>query len=158
MLACGVESPRDTQCTGEYQASPASEYRRGDGLIFNSSQPFQGQLFATIGAGPEGLLPPELLAGVDRSKDVSAPLENKQKLCVPSSYADENEAISNLLALTKLYNQDPVPYSLFPSGDSDAYNSNSFISGLLDAAGFALPASTGANTPGFNKPVPINRF
>ena len=65
--------------------------------------------------------------------------------------------------LSNNYNKNKVWYTLIPHrifGVATGYNSNSFISGLGNAAGFDMPtpASTGANTPGYQNPVPASRY
>ena len=117
----------------------------------------QGQYSATIGAGPEGF-PWRLIAGVDRKRDVSQPCDNATPLHLPPVYRDENDAIKNLFDLANDYNRNPELYGLFPTNKGSYYNSNSFVSGLLNAAGFDPPMNTGAYTPGYNKPVPGYRY
>jgi hypothetical protein len=67
--------------------------------------------------------------------------------------------------LFKLNNQyrDNLRYDIIPSieekGDDQGYNSNSFVSGLLSAAGFEdWSNSTRRFTPGYDKPVPSKQF
>lgn len=102
--------------------------------------------FATLGAGPENGL---LTSGVNRPRDVSAPAMNIRNLPIPSRYANEDEAIAELLKLNEEYNNNKVSYTLFPVRWTPQYNSNSYISGLLMAAGFDWFSGTGANTPGW---------
>jgi hypothetical protein len=116
----------------------------------------QGQYFATIGAGPEGF-PSKLVEAANRKNDVKKPCDHEVPLDIPSRYADENAAIKSLFDLSAQYNENPEPYALFPQSGGPHYNSNSFISGLLGAAGFAAP-DPGAYAPGYNKPVPADRF
>lgn len=120
-----------------------------------------GNRFATIGAGPNSM--DHLEAGINRPRDVSAPSAFRQKLDVPCNYANEDEAIKRLFELASNYNNNHVWYTLLPQrvfGFPTGFNSNSFISGLGQAAGFAMPASgqTGTKTPGYENPIPAFRF
>jgi ABC-type Fe3+-hydroxamate transport system substrate-binding protein len=65
-----------------------------------------------------------------------------------------------IAALYRAYNsyRNNETYELFPRGDNDGYNSNSFIHGLLDAAGFTNIPDPAVNTPGWSKPVPLEDF
>jgi hypothetical protein len=106
----------------------------------------QGLHFATIGAGPvDGML----AAVVDRANDVSQAFQNIQVLPLPDQYANEDDAIATLFALVDTYNKYPERYTLFPKAWTGEYNSNSFISGLIGAAGYKWFPNTGANTPGW---------
>lgn len=122
-----------------------------------------GRRYATLGAGPEH---GKLVAGVNRERDVSKPCGNRIRLNLPNQFANEDEAIRELLRMIENYNVHPLPYTLFPSSASKEfnalvggeYNSNSFISGLGNAAGFKMPMHTGAKTPGYSNPVPTPYF
>ena len=128
-----------------------------------------GKRYATIGAGPDNGLSnganlAPMLYGVNRSRDATLPCNHKTPLTLPGRYKNEDEAIDQLFGMGDNYNQAPLPYSLFPAnlgtGDYpfEFYNSNGFIRGIGEAAGFAMPASTGAKTPGWDKPVPPTAF
>lgn len=59
-------------------------------------------------------------------------------------------------------NYNNLNYDLFPNADATigygkGYNSNSFITGLLNATGFN-PISPSYNVPGWDKPVPAKYF
>ncbi|MCP1106289.1 hypothetical protein M6G53_12920 [Serratia nevei] len=120
-----------------------------------------GQRYATIGAGPNSWAMLEY--GDNRSKDVSEPNENSKKLAIPCAYKNEDEAIAELFRLSEKYNENKAFYTLIPVGGCGGFcgfNSNSFISGLGQAAGFNMPApgETGATTPGYNNPLPAGWF
>lgn len=121
--------------------------------------------YTTIGAGPQndigslfgfgGMLEAEI-----GRRDISSTQEHKHVL--GSSWlglGSEDAEIELLFALTGHYNMDPVSYSLFPEF-GNGYNSNSFISGLLFAAGYPRPAIGGLFTiaPGWEKPVPVDHY
>ena len=115
-----------------------------------------GNRYATIGAGPN--LWDELEAGIDRPHDVHDPVAFRKRLTIPCQYKDEDAAIQQLFQLTNNYNHHQVGYTLFPLqifGIPIGFNSNSFISGLGQAAGFTLPpvGGTGGNTPGYQNPI-----
>ena len=120
-----------------------------------------GRRFATLGAGPNGAL--FLESGINRKRDVNEPSAYRKKLSIPCQYSDEDAAINNLFKLANNYNNNKVLYTLIPQrffGFVTGYNSNSFISGLGNAAGFDMPnaGNTGALTPGYQNPVPANRY
>ena len=62
-------------------------------------------------------------------------------------------------ALHKAFNRYPnnKPYDLFPGNGpfNNYYNSNSFTHGLLEAAGYPDIPTPPLNTPGWDKPLPI---
>jgi hypothetical protein len=49
-------------------------------------------------------------------------------------------------------------YDFFPEGNLDAYNSNSFISGLLNHAGLGTTPAPTTLTPGYATPLPGKYF
>jgi hypothetical protein len=116
-----------------------------------------GDHYATIGAGPNAF--GQLEAGINRPHDLHDPIKLRRSLALPCQYKNEDEAIKKLFQLTDNYNQDKTAYTLWPLqifGLMTGFNSNSFISGLGQAAGFTLPAvgSTGGTTPGYQNAVP----
>uniref|UniRef100_UPI0010592BB8 RHS repeat-associated core domain-containing protein n=1 Tax=Sulfuriferula thiophila TaxID=1781211 RepID=UPI0010592BB8 len=120
-----------------------------------------GMRFATIGAGPNSTL--HMQSGINRFKDVHDPVSFKKKLDLPCKYANEDDAIKNLINLSNNYNTNKLWYTLLPQsmfGIPTGYNSNSFVSGLGNAAGFNMPTpeNTGTNTPGYQYPVPVIKF
>ena len=119
-----------------------------------------GMRFATIGAGPRMMM---LEYGANRPRDVGEVNANRQSLKGLNQCFNEDSAIQRLFELAENYNNQKLEYTLKPIrifGIPTGYNSNSFISGLGIAAGFAMPApqNTGANTPGYQNPVPAYRF
>jgi hypothetical protein len=121
----------------------------------------QGRRFATIGAGPVGLL--RLAYGVNRDRDVNTPAAFRKTLDLPCEYSNEDEAIQRLFELGNIYNQSRKGYTLIPQnilGVPTGWNSNSFISGIGAAAGFHMPApgETGFPTPGYQNPLPRRFF
>lgn len=115
----------------------------------------KGRRYATIGAGPEN---GDLIAAMNRERDLSEPCHNRKILKLPILYKNEDEAIQELLKKLTKYNLKPLPYTLFPESGKQEYNSNSFISEIGKAAGFELPLTTGAKTPGYENPVPEGQF
>ena len=128
---------------------------------------FQGKDFLTIGAGP-GMCPLMsammygfeaggagsgscLVKGLDRPHDV-----NKEKQGgFPIPVDCEDEFMERLLKLFDEYD-DGFAYSWF--GSQFSGNSNSFISGLLGAAGIPVPIIEDVKVPGYGRPVPLSEF
>lgn len=140
--------------TPDNQALYANDYRFQN---FDAD----GNRFATIGAGPN--LYDHLEYGFNRPKDVLDPIAFRKKLDLPCKYANEDAAIQRLFQLANTYNKNRTWYTLLPQnllGFPTGFNSNSFISGLGEAAGFSLPmpGSTGGSTPGYQNPVSLWRF
>ena len=77
----------------------------------------------------------------------------------------EDQFIDRLLTLDANY-ADDLDYDLFPEANpanrsmfvaDDGFNSNSYVSGLLEAAGVAPPVLP-VSTPGYDRPVPRASF
>ncbi len=127
-----------------------------------------GNRFATIGAGPDFsrwdfTTLAYLSAGVNRPTDVSHSLNYKKSLALPCEYKNEDQAIQKLFALEATFGDSWIPYTLFPAnfgGIPFGYNSNSFISGIGNAAGFTMPALGTMNgpTPGYQNPIAPSNF
>ena len=116
-----------------------------------------GDPYITIGSGPTQGFGGNLRAGFNRDKDVSQTCNNPSVLPLPEKYkGDEDSAIYELMERANNYNEQQLPYTLFP-GNGNEHNSNSFISGLLRASGFNVPPS-GTRTPGYQFPVPSRNF
>ena len=115
-----------------------------------------GNRYATIGAGPGGWKF-ELVSGVNRPRDVSEPDTARIKLNLGCE--SEDSAIARLFKLAANYNNNKVPYTLIPNTPGH-YNSNSFVSGLLGAAGIPAPdlGPVAPYTPGYEYPVPASNF
>jgi|GEM_PF-4835750 len=123
--------------------------------------------FFTMGAGPGSWFNSNsLVSDLNRETD-RVPHKGKFiNVKVPDKYKSEAEFIEKLLELDKNY-KDNLDYDLFPELEpdgnfdiaGDGYNSNSYVSGLLLAAGATLPeGSVLPNSPGFEKPVPVQHF
>ena len=95
---------------------------------------------------------------MNRTADAK-PHENQIVLWDPAydgcGCSDENRQIANLLALHEEY-ANALDYDLFPSFQN-SYNSNSYTSGLLDAAGI-YKIRPPVSTPGWNDPLPPEYF
>ena len=116
-----------------------------------------GVLTATIGAGPES---GRLIYDYNRPTDFYFPARNYTPLTLPACYVDEDEAIDALFDFANQYNTSPVPYEAKPKADTPGYNSNSFISGLLQTGGFQIPSPGGWEVvvPGYQYPIPGQFF
>jgi hypothetical protein len=115
--------------------------------------------YATIGAGPDSWLNifGDMIAAFNRPSDVSGPQNSRMHVPIAPKYSTEDLAIAALLALVDNYNDGPVSYTLLPQYANE-YNSNSFISGILNAAGLVLPGQPGGLPYGFDTPVPLMYF
>lgn len=109
-----------------------------------------GKRYATIGAGPEGFLMETLVSNVNRKRDVEIHAGGLD-VDIPSFYKSERAFIDTLLELDQHYNDD-LDYDFWPDNSEPGNNSNSYISGLLDAAGAEAPVPD-VNLPGYDKPV-----
>jgi RHS repeat-associated protein len=120
------------------------------------------KIFATIGAQPGGK------AGLDAgplgnlktefnySGDQPSHLGFMQAVPTPKGMTD-TEFISKLINSASSYKNDKN-YDVFPSASSNAYNSNSYVSGVLKAAGATPPPLRTGGTfqaPGYDKPLPL---
>jgi len=67
-----------------------------------------------------------------------------------------NDAIHSIVAADNIYNLSlPAPYDFIPSGEG-GYNSNSFVSGILQKANLVAPVlPPHINAPGYHKPLPV---
>ncbi|MBB1059567.1 RHS repeat-associated core domain-containing protein [Marilutibacter spongiae] len=123
---------------------------------FKNNIDSNGRHFATIGGGPD-VSSDVLSGGINRINDVTKPNSNITPLTLPCIYKNENSAIEKLMGMVGNYNNRTVPYTLIPVGNWQ-FNSNSFVSGIGMAAGFTMPAHTGAPTPGYGNPLPSYLF
>ena len=164
-------------------------YVNKDGYIQDKET---GNWFKTWGAGPEtsvlsivGLIIDKdltnLKSDVNRAKDINPSIKIYQS---PNLVPVEQEGkyVEILNQLDKNY-QDNLKYNLFPSLSNSGYNSNSYVSGLLNAAKITppkLPSITKQyqwqdneypelptiqieyklplKLPGYDKPIPIKYF
>jgi RHS repeat-associated protein len=122
----------------------------------------QGRRFLTIGAGPDS---GNLVSDLNRELDIR-PHDASVLVPVGGRYTTEEALIEALLSLDSHY-QDNLEYDLFPRNQGDGrllildagYNSNSYISGLLEAAGLSRPQITGVlPATGWDKPLPAQYF
>jgi hypothetical protein len=111
------------------------------------------KVYATLGAGPVG---GHLVSNVNRPTDVDRSNNKYSAKVGPSDQAAEDIFIAFLFALDAKY-KDKLDYELLPLPWTDGYNSNGYVSGLLNAATGKMPAQP-SNTPGFQKPVPAKHF
>jgi uncharacterized protein RhaS with RHS repeats len=65
----------------------------------------------------------------------------------------DTQFIEALIAASQSY-QNSLPYRLFPTHDSDAYNSNGYVAGVIEAAGGTPPVMPGV-APGYRHPIPL---
>jgi RHS repeat-associated protein len=112
--------------------------------------------YATLGAGPEG---GKLVSNPNRPRDINRDHNNFSKPLNPSDCGDgsrnEDQIIEDLFKSDSAYD-DKFDYELFPNRFSNGYNSNGYVSGLLNSVGFSPSSPPG--TPGFTKPVPGKSF
>lgn len=85
------------------------------------------------------------------SRCKSGTLQNFTVVPTPPGQTD-SKFIKNLISAASSYPNNQ-PYVMFP-GLGAGYNSNSFTSGVISAAGGTPPALSG-NTPGYSHPLPI---
>ena len=122
-----------------------------------------GTCYFTVGAGPDRLIAGRLVGGInrERDKDLDTAVE---MLPLDLGGRNENEAIIRILERFRHYKNDR-DYDLFPARDQerscwvadDSYNSNSYVRGLLEAAGIVVPQPS-HRVPGFDKPLPVSDF
>ncbi|ACG74298.1 hypothetical protein AnaeK_3077 [Anaeromyxobacter sp. K] len=111
-----------------------------------------GKLTMTLGAGPD--LAMRLKNAPNREKDATPHPDTHSQIAVPPQYKSDDQFISALLSLDSAYKGD-ASYFFFPGRES--YNSNSYVSGLLNAAG-AQVAPPPVSAPGWDRPLPASYF
>ncbi|MCQ8184450.1 hypothetical protein [Parvularcula maris] len=121
-----------------------------------------GRRYATLGAGPRGMMPifSTLVSGVNRAADLSPLLADTfdleiQHPDVAAGQRTERDVVDELFAVDEGFS-DELPYDILPFPWSDGYNSNSYISGLLQVTGWE--ADQPGRVPGWTKPVPAEFF
>ena len=107
----------------------------------------------TLSAGPEGALP-YLVSSVNRPSDISA--LNMVLGTVNDPQSPSGDVYFAELLLADANYDDDLVYALFPVAPG-AYNSNSYVRGLIDATGGVTTANLSAFVGG-NKPVPASKF
>jgi hypothetical protein len=122
-----------------------------------------GNLYSTIGAGPTKGFGGKLESDINREKDKNLDIKVLESLPLDLKGVDENKVINHLFETDKNY-KDDLEYSLFPQEEgkqywNKSYNSNSYVSGLLNASGQDIPnLNKVINLPGYDKPVPAKYF
>ena len=121
-----------------------------------------GRRFCTLGAGPKNfvMIFGTLVSQVNRRTDTTALLPDTydaeiQHPGVLSGEITEREAVERLFAADAGYGDD-IGYDAVPFRWSRGYNSNSYVSGLLAAAGWH--AKRPPSVPGWDKPLPPSMF
>ena len=121
-----------------------------------------GNYFMTIGAGTADgdsslLCSGTLTKGINRLRDVALSPVHFEQLAV--GVFEETRIINDLYVYFGNY-RDDLPYTCLPETNPGAYNSNSFISGLLRKADAPLPIFPirGVTAPGWPTPVPARYF
>jgi hypothetical protein len=122
-----------------------------------------GKISATIGGQPFGNTSPlnwlgNLQTSFNNPKDSLSNSATSQTVTTPSGMTD-TKFINNLIDAAKKYQND-LNYDLFPESGS-GYNSNSYVAGILKAAGATpptlrqvLPDGGTFRAPGYSKPIP----
>jgi hypothetical protein len=139
--------------TPEYQAN-----YQNNPLFTNVNS--DGKLYATLGAGSQGIpsINAELVSAPNRPTDLDLSTKvESATLALPPGYS-EAMMINKLLSMDRRY-CDNLFYELFPEPKSvmNGYNSNSYISGLVGAAGMIAPLLS-HKVPGYNNPLPFDEF
>ncbi|WP_031553613.1 hypothetical protein [Parvularcula oceani] len=121
-----------------------------------------GSRFCTMGAGPKNMNPlfGTLVSDLNRVWDVNQLLPDTydamiQHPGVTRGEITEREAVEYLFAADRAY-ADETDYDMVPFSWSGGYNSNSYIAGLLAAAGWE--AKKPPRVPGWTKPLPREAF
>jgi RHS repeat-associated protein len=112
----------------------------------------EGQKYGTMGAGPNGSL--NLESNFNRTND-AAEHSGGIVITLPEGMSEET-FVDKLVELDSNY-KDNLNYSFSPDGTS-TFNSNSYVSGLLNAAGVDTSKLNVPSAPGFDKPVPKEAF
>ncbi|SFM92340.1 hypothetical protein, partial [Halopseudomonas yangmingensis] len=141
----------------------ASEAAKGDRFLLGNDDAgvASGKYWTTISAGPSSGLsfPGNLQSTPNRSGDepwanivagkVSAPISNLGMACGVSADSD----FINRLLLAEAGYKPVFNYDFFPTYETEGYNSNSFIIGILEAVGASVTLPN-VSLPGVEKPVP----
>ena len=115
-----------------------------------------GLFYKTWGAGPDGLIVGNLVSDINRFRDINLSIKVYQS---PSLVPIRQEQYyTNLFDQLDSSYKDNLKYDLFPNlSNPIGYNSNSYVSGLLNAAGIVRP-EIDLRLPGYNKPIPVENF
>ncbi|QQX82677.1 hypothetical protein JK628_10005 [Shewanella sp. KX20019] len=117
----------------------------------------QGQKYGTMGAGPSsGVVVGNGNLVSDYNREYDAPEHSGGiQVNLPEGMSEE-QFVDKMIGLDGNY-QDNADYSFDPNGTS-TFNSNSYVSGLLQAAGVDTSKMNVPNAPGFDKPLPKETF
>jgi len=128
-------------------------YAGKDGYVLDEKS---GNWIRTWGAGGSLLLSGNLVSDANRSRDIDFSIKTyASPNLVPVN--QEAKYVETLNRLDSGY-KDNLVYDLFPNlNNSDGYNSNSYVSGLLNAAKINVP-EIDLKLPGYRKPVPVENF
>ena len=127
----------------------ANDHRFKDNVL-------DGKVYATVGAGPKRN---RLISGVNRPTDLVQSGNRQDEEVVDPSGRTENELINDIFEAEKNFPHS-LDYDFAPSvfaGTNVGYNSNSFISGLLDFLGLTV-TSPPVRAPAYNRPVPPENY
>jgi hypothetical protein len=113
-----------------------------------------GKVFTTLGAGPQPCLPQGACLVSDANRPTDA-VPHSGNTGVDLGGRDENEVIGELIRADARYG-DNLLYDPLPQTNGHGFNSNSYVSGVLRAAGLSVPAPVGVSLPGWAKPITIN--
>ncbi|WP_171056241.1 RHS repeat-associated core domain-containing protein [Paenibacillus sinopodophylli] len=110
-----------------------------------------GMQYMTIGAGS---VDGKLVADTNRKQDLKLDIKTEMIFLEET----DDDTITEFLELLSTFQgntaKDPIDYDLFPRKKGDGYNSNSFVSGFLQAAGYdPSDFRPKKNLPGYKKPV-----
>jgi hypothetical protein len=123
----------------------------------HSDQETLGTCYFTISAGPTSLIGGYLGSDLNRPSD--NPANNDTIINIdPPDGMTEAQLIDLLLQSDQNFNDNSLDYEYFPLSWTDGHNSNSYVSGLLAAAGITAPALDASDYPGWSKPVPSENF
>ncbi len=123
-----------------------------------------GLVYATIGAGPKKFN--TLVSGINRELDRDLNIKKETAvICKPDMNGKTEDQIIDVLFEKNANYNDNLDYDFFPAKEGerswyiadDGHNSNSFVSGLLEAIGIKKPELK-SNTPGYDIPVPKKNF
>jgi len=132
-----------------YPDNPADFSGRSDVALRTDAN---GNQYFTLSAGPENGL---LVARQSRPSDLDNRPNMLRGTIQPPSGVGDTAFINRLVSAQNNYGNN-LDYDALPEL-ADGYNSNSYIAGLLNAAG-GTPPRLNAAFPGFGEPVPQAQF
>ena len=116
-----------------------------------------GLWIRTWGVGPSIFIAGDLVSDNNRTRDIDLSIKIYQSPNLVPLNQESN--YKNLLNQLDSNYKDNLNYDLFPNlGNSSGYNSNSYVSGLLNAAGIDSPQINNLTLPGYRKPIPAENF